>query len=222
VAADAGAPGRPPAGRRGLPPHVPAFWQGAWMSGRSSARRRSAWRPDRSPGTPPWLWPYPSASAARNSRSHRSDSRRWPPESSQGATVGGLEATRQAMPMHPRGQETAHGCFSMAAAGTAWIHSAIRAPRERRLLASPESSLLSAEQACDTPHSAAAPAGSIGSASRPGQPGPRQPGARAPNGRLALVVCLASPWAPVRRAASRHRTPAAQRQSLVDRGSPSR
>src|SRR5215207_11161120 len=92
------------------------------------------------------------------------------------------------MPMHPRGQERAHEWSSMAEPGTAWIHSAIRAPRQGRLLAYPESGLLSAEQACDTPHLAAAPAGSIGSASRPGQPGPRQPGARALNGRLALAV----------------------------------
>jgi hypothetical protein len=78
VVAGAGAPGRPPAGRRGLPPHAPASWQEAWVSGRSSARRRSAWRPDRSSGTPQSPWPSPSASAARNVRSHRSDSRRWP------------------------------------------------------------------------------------------------------------------------------------------------
>jgi hypothetical protein len=78
VAAGAGPPGRPPAGGRGLPPHAPACWQGAWTSGRSSARRRSAWRPDRSSGTPQSPWPYPLASAARNSRSHRSDSRRGP------------------------------------------------------------------------------------------------------------------------------------------------
>ena len=78
VVGGAGAPGRPPAGSRGLPPHAPASWQGAWVSGRSSARRRSAWRPDHSSGTPPSPWPYPSASAARNSRSHHSDSRRWP------------------------------------------------------------------------------------------------------------------------------------------------
>ena len=78
VAADAGAPGRPPAGSRGLLPHAPASWQGAWVSGRSSAQRRSAWRPDRSSGTRQSPWPCPSASAARNGRSHRSDSRRWP------------------------------------------------------------------------------------------------------------------------------------------------
>jgi hypothetical protein len=78
VVAGAGAPGRPPAGSRGSPPHAPASWQEAWVSGRSSARRRSAWHPDRSSGTPPSLWPCPSASAARNSHSHRSDSRRWP------------------------------------------------------------------------------------------------------------------------------------------------
>ena len=78
MVAGAGAPGRPPAGSRGSPPHAPASWQEAWVSGRSSARRRSAWHPDRSSGTPPSLWPCPSASAARNSHSHRSDSRRWP------------------------------------------------------------------------------------------------------------------------------------------------
>jgi hypothetical protein len=78
VVAGAAAPGRPPAGRRGLPPHAPASWQGAWMSGRSSAPRRSAWRPDRSWGTRQSPWPCPSASAARNSRTHRSDSHRWP------------------------------------------------------------------------------------------------------------------------------------------------
>jgi hypothetical protein len=78
VVAGAGAPGRPPAGSRGLPPHAPASWQEAWVSGRSSARRRAAWRPDRSSGTPQSPWPCPSASAAQNSRSHRSDSRRWP------------------------------------------------------------------------------------------------------------------------------------------------
>jgi hypothetical protein len=70
-------------------------------------------------------------------------------ESSQGATVGGLEATSQAMPMHPLGQETAHEWSSMAEADRAWIHSAIRAPRGGRLLASPESGFLSAEQAYD-------------------------------------------------------------------------
>jgi hypothetical protein len=32
------------------------------------------------------------------------------------------------MPMHPRGQETAHEWSSMAEPGTAWIHSAIRGP----------------------------------------------------------------------------------------------
>ena len=61
----------------------------------------------------------------------------------------------------------------------------------------------------------------IGSASRPGQPGPRQPGARAPNGRLALVVLSSlalGSRASFGIAASR---PAAQRQSLVDRGPPS-
>src|SRR5215213_10773167 len=54
------------------------------------------------------------------------------------------------MPMHPPRQGRAHECFSMAEPGTAWIHSAIRAPREGRLLAYPESGLLSVEQACDT------------------------------------------------------------------------
>jgi hypothetical protein len=78
VAAGAGAPGRPPGGSRGLPPHAPASWQEAWVFGRSSARRRSAWRPDRSSGTRQSPWPSPSASAARNGRTHRSDTRRWP------------------------------------------------------------------------------------------------------------------------------------------------
>jgi hypothetical protein len=116
VVVGAGAPRRPPLGSRGLPPHVPASWQGAWMSGRSSARRRSAWRPDRSSDTPQPLWPCPSASAARNGRSHRSDIRRWPLSPPKDATVGGVEAARQAMPMHPRRQGRAHEYFSMAAA----------------------------------------------------------------------------------------------------------
>jgi hypothetical protein len=117
VVAGARAPGRPPAGSRGLPPHAPASWQGAWASGRSSAQRRSAWRPDRSSGTPQSLWPCPSASAARNSHSHRSDSRRWPLSPPKVRRSEALEATRQAMPMHPRGQETAHEWSSMGEEG---------------------------------------------------------------------------------------------------------
>jgi hypothetical protein len=104
VAAGAGAPGRPPAGSRGLPPHAPASWQEAWGFGRSSARRRSAWRPDRSSGTRRSPWPCPSASAARNGRTHRSDSRRGPLSPPKMRRSEAHEATGQAMPRHPRGQ----------------------------------------------------------------------------------------------------------------------
>jgi hypothetical protein len=117
VGGGAGAPARPPLGSRGLPPHAPASWQGAWVSDTSSAQRSSAWRRDRSSGTPQSPWPYPSASAARNSRSRRTDSRRWPLSPPKDATVGGVEAATQAMPMHPRRQGRAHEYFSMAAAG---------------------------------------------------------------------------------------------------------
>ena len=78
VVAGAGAPGRLPLGSPGLPPHAPASWQGAWVSGTSSAQRRPAWRPDRSSGTTQPPWPCPWASAARNGRTRRSDTRRWP------------------------------------------------------------------------------------------------------------------------------------------------
>jgi hypothetical protein len=78
VVAGVGAAGRPLPGSPGLPPHGPASWQGAWGSDTSSVQRRSAWRPDHTSGTPQTPWPYPSASAARNSRSRRSDTRRRP------------------------------------------------------------------------------------------------------------------------------------------------
>jgi hypothetical protein len=128
VVAGAGAPGRPPAGRRGLPPHAPASWQEAWVSGRSSARRRSAWRPDRSSGTPQSPWPSPSASAARNSRSHRSDSRRWPRSPPKMRRSEALRPHSKLCPCTSEVNETAHERSSMATAGTAWIHSAIRHP----------------------------------------------------------------------------------------------
>jgi hypothetical protein len=89
VVAGVGVAGRPPAGSPGLPPHGPASWQGAWVSGWSSGLRRSAWRPDHTSGTPPTPWPFPSSSAARNSRSRRSDTRRWP-HNLQDTTVGGV------------------------------------------------------------------------------------------------------------------------------------
>src|SRR5215204_1157344 len=108
VVADAGAPGRPPGGSRGLPPHAPASWQGAWVFGRSSARRRSAWRPDRSSGTPQSRWPYPSASAARSCRSHRSDSRRWPRSPPKVRRSEALRPRGKLCPGTPEVNETAH------------------------------------------------------------------------------------------------------------------
>src|SRR4029453_13966648 len=90
VAAGARAAGRPPPGSPGLPPHVPASWQGAWVSDTSLVQRRSAWRPDHTSGTPEIPWPSPSASAARIRRSRRSDTRRWPRNSPGKATVGGV------------------------------------------------------------------------------------------------------------------------------------
>ena len=78
VVAGALAAGRPPAGGPGLPPHGPASWQGALASDTSSAQRRSAWRPGHTSGTLSMRRPCPSASAARTSRSRRSDTRRWP------------------------------------------------------------------------------------------------------------------------------------------------
>jgi hypothetical protein len=100
VVAGAVAAGRPPPGSPGLPPQVPASWQGAWVSETSSAQRRSAWRLDHTSGTPPTPGPYPSASAARNRRSHRSDTRRWPhnPPGIQRSEASGPEAC--SMPMH--------------------------------------------------------------------------------------------------------------------------
>ena len=78
VVAGAGAPGRPPAGSRGLPPHAPASWQGAWACGRSSAQRRSrlASRPQLGHATVAMA--VPIGIRCSNSRSRRSDSRRWP------------------------------------------------------------------------------------------------------------------------------------------------
>jgi hypothetical protein len=64
------------------------------------------------------------------------------------------------MPMHPRRQGKAYEYFSMAEAGHGLDPQRDQGAREGRLLASPESGLLSAEQACDTPQLAAAPAGS--------------------------------------------------------------
>ena len=108
VVAGAVAAGRPPAGSPGLPPHVPASWQGAWVSETSSAQRRSAWRPDHTSGTPQTPWPCPSASAARSSRSRRSDTRKWPrnPPRMRRSEASGPEAC--SMPTHPhrQGQQT--------------------------------------------------------------------------------------------------------------------
>jgi hypothetical protein len=104
VVAGAGVAGRPPAGSRGLPPHGPASRQRAWVSDWSSVPRRSAWRPDHTWGTPPTPWPCPSASAARNSRSRRSDTRRWPhnPPGVRRSEASGPEAC--SMPAHPHRQ----------------------------------------------------------------------------------------------------------------------
>jgi hypothetical protein len=128
VVAGGGAPGRPPAGSRGLPPHAPTSWQEAWVSGRSSARRRSAWRPDRSSGTPQSPWPSPSASAARSGRTDRSDSRRRPLSPPKMRRSEALRPHGKLCPCIPEVNETAHERSSMATAGTAWIHSAIRHP----------------------------------------------------------------------------------------------
>jgi hypothetical protein len=108
VAAGAGAPGRPPGGSRGLPPHAPASWQEAWVFGRSSARRRSAWRLDYSLGTRQSPSPSPSASAARNGRTHRSDSRRWPLSPPNMRRSEAHEATGKLCPGTPEVNETAH------------------------------------------------------------------------------------------------------------------
>jgi hypothetical protein len=104
VVAGVGAAGRPLPGSPGLPPHEPASWQGAWVSDTSSVQRRSAWRPDHTSGTPQTPWPYPSASAARNSRSRRSDTRRRPrnPPRMRRSEASGPEAC--SMPTHPHRQ----------------------------------------------------------------------------------------------------------------------
>jgi hypothetical protein len=101
VVAGVGAAGRPPPGSPGWPPHAPASWQGAWGSDRSSAPRRSAWRPDHTSGTPQTPWQSPSPSAARNSRSRCSDTRRWPhkPPGMRRSEASGPEAC--SMPAHP-------------------------------------------------------------------------------------------------------------------------
>ena len=90
VVAGALAAGRPPLGSPGWPPHGPESWQGAWVSDWSSGLRRSAWRPDHTSGTPQTPWPCPSSSAARNSRSRRSDTHRWPHNPPEKVTVGGV------------------------------------------------------------------------------------------------------------------------------------
>jgi hypothetical protein len=107
VVAGAGAAGRPPPGSPGLPPHGPASWQGAWASDTSSAQRRSAGHPAHTSGTPPTPWPCPWPSAARNSRSRRSDIRRWPPNppGMQRSEALGPEAC--SMPTHSHRQEWA-------------------------------------------------------------------------------------------------------------------
>ena len=188
VVAGAGAPGRPPAGSRGLPPHVPASWQGAWVSGRSSARRRSAWRPNRSSGTPRSPWPCPWASAARSSRSRRSDSRSWPLSPPK---------MRRSEALRPQGKLCP--CTPDVKGG----RTRISARQQRARPGSTARSGRPAREGCSHPPRVVScwpskrptprkwPLTSrllIGSGSRPGQPSPRQPGARAPNGRLALVV----------------------------------
>ena len=104
VAAGARAAGRPPPGSPGLPPHGPASRQGAWVSDTSSGQRRSAWRPGHTSGTPQTPWPCPWPSAARNGRSPRSDTHRWPrnPPGVQRSEASGPEAC--SMPTHPHRQ----------------------------------------------------------------------------------------------------------------------
>jgi hypothetical protein len=78
----------------------------------------------------------------------------------------------------------------MAAAGTAWIHSAIRAPRERRLLASPRVvSCWPSKRATPRNRPLRQPAlDRFRLAARPHKQRPHQLVPPPPNGRLALVV----------------------------------
>jgi hypothetical protein len=93
VVAGAEAPGRPPLGGPGLPPHAPAAWQRAWVSGRSSGPRRAAWHPHRSLGIPRTPRQCPLACAVRSDRKRCSDTHRWPLGPPR-ATVGGVGAGR--------------------------------------------------------------------------------------------------------------------------------
>jgi hypothetical protein len=109
--------------------------------------RRASRCPSCASGTPQSPSPCPSASAARNSRSHRSGSRRWPLTPPMVRRSEALRPrgklcpihSRRHMPVHLRRQGRAHECFGMAAAGTAWIRAVMRSniavrpsPQDRR------------------------------------------------------------------------------------------